>query len=337
METANAASAQSSYVVLTQDIKITEADKANGTMTIGGISVNPSDGLVLVSIARSGVTHTIAFNRLDEAQKFVDNMRVAREILQTITFQKELIDESGGNVYGPNDRITLTESQARFLSDQVGEPTPVEDVTVWVENNSMDRLPPDLVKATGLEFTADGRFIFPEEWYAPARWHVGIQGGKKLPDQRTITNSADWPKWDESHPHWQSGPGVLGSPPDPRTIGPHINTSEGQTRQQNGDGKEVPWGRGVTKTGMEVNRDYNKRNWTFVVNVEMPGAQIHKDNLERLEENLKHFIEQMGNDNSLHMSKTKNVLSQGNNSVEAANSIMNANKEKHDKVITSTR
>ncbi len=328
----NAPAAQPNHLLLSQDIRMTDADRANGTITVGGVAMNPSDALAFANIARAGVINEVGFDRLNEAQKFVDNMRQAREILQTVTQQKDLI-KGGGVDYGPGDQITFTKAQAEFLTNVVEESIPVETVNFTVGATELDHVPQALVQASGLQFDQDGNFLYPEKWHVPSLstgqnspgWDdpKQIDGSDKNGDGHRYSWNDAWPQWGPSHPDWSSAEFGAQSPAraNGTDLGEHNHT------------RGIPlWGRGETETGALVTRDsggYTK--------VWMEGGKIHKDSAERLEENLKHFIEQMGNDNSLHMSKTKNVLSQANNAIEAANSIINANKDKIEKVISSTR
>jgi len=309
-----------------QDIKSTEADRANGTITVGGVDMNPSEALAFANIARAGVINEVGFERLNEAQELVDNMKKARQVLQTVTRQKDLYEDGHVN-YGWEHQIIFTKEQTNFLSNEVGRATPLYEVNVKIGSNSLDSLPSSIVQAGGLQFDEEGRFLTPSEWYVPSDFQNDIKNEHNLWKEKK-DEWDNWPKWDNSHP------AVFSENYEKSSFmnSDAIENFYAKKFEDNGTHGPTRVGRGVTENGTEVFRNRHNEIW-----FRMEGGSVHKDKAERLEEELKHFIEQMGNDNSLHMSKTKNLLGQGNNATEAANSMLNSNKDKVDKLITNIR
>ena len=331
MTATTSVSTGSNQIFLNQEIKVTEADRANGTITVGGVAMNPSEALAFANIARAGVVNEVGFDRLNEAQEFVDKMRRAREVLSTVTQQKDLLDNGDIN-YGHNDKIIFTVDEANFLTDVVGRPTPIEKTTMKIDSNQVDNLPPSLVQAAGLKVDEDGHFVVPDPWYAPHNPGGEIKNTRNFSAEHK-EGWDDWPEWNNSHP--AAEPYGIGPGQEFSTVekwDKHISNEIDEHGRFNAGMAHARVGRGVTETGVDVFRNGINELW-----MSFEGASVHKDKSERLEEELKHFIEQLGNDNSLHMSKTKNLLGQGNNATEAANSMINSNKDKVDKMINNFR
>lgn len=250
------------------DIVITEKDRQNATMTIDGVPQSPIEASATVSMASIATMKKVSFSKISEAEKFLDKLRLARDLKKSITDQSKLAKEGH---YGD---LIFTKEQADFLNQEVKHSVPYNDGVLRVQWKHVGELTPALLKASGLRADKDGH------WIPPADYHW-----------------ADLEQW----------------VPD---------TDRDRGRAQTG----------TTGTGLKVTKtSYGEDEAVWVKGL---GSSTSQDNADAIQEDLGNYIDQTSNDNTLHMSKLKNVLSSVNSREEMANSLMNAANEQRNQRIS---
>ena len=292
------------------EVVITAESKAKGELIMGGMSMTPEQAAGWVMTIRSATMKDSAVKRISQAEQNVHFLKMARQLKAHVTQTERLLGEDRGYRIGPWEKAVLTPEQVRFLNDTVGRPTIMEDnVTLLIDAYRIGELPPTLLDATGLKFR---------------------QG---ISDEFTGGDRSDLTLLDIS---------ATGGPSDEYMDGVRRDRDR-LNYYQDGD-RYTPQPpilmgmKGTTATGKSWETTQGENGYTQYVRVDMgQGAYLHKNNFEGIQEDMNHFIEQTGNDNSLVTSKLKNQTSIANNAAEAANSFLNKQNEKANKMISNFR
>lgn len=244
------------------EVMLTDRDRAEGTVTVGGVPMSTLEAAQYVGgLERAAAMKEVSETQVQTAQKFLERLRIARDIKQAVSDQHQL---NTTGAFGPG--YFLTPEQAKFMNEDARIPVNTgEDYHFFVEINSVGVMTKDLREAAGLEADEKGQFVPPED-FVPYEHQVDAFDGT-----------------------------------------------------------------GTTPTGAKFS--VNKYHGHVVVNVTMPVGVLRYEDTDSIQEDLSNVIDQISNDNTLHMSKMKNILSKANSAEEMVNSLMNqANEQRNQRI-----
>lgn len=246
------------------EVEITDQDKVQGTITLNGVSMSPLEAAEATGLSRAAAMKKVSETSINVAQKFLERLRMARDIKQAVTDQNRM--HKAGE-YGPE--ILVTPAQREFMNNELDMGVRYTEY-FYVNKDAVGSLSKDILDMSGLQADETGLYV----------------------------------------------------PPDREIFNDYVTNSDGQL------------GDFTSATGAYVYAFTQPGRLYVTLESGKGGGAMRFDDVDNIQEDLSNHIDQISNDNTLHMSKMKNILSKANSAEEMVNSLMNQTNEQRNQRIS---